>query len=61
MFGEVIGYFFPGDGFRKHIQPKQLIPNEVVFLAPSAFLIESQCIMIAVGGHLHPFLGEIFG
>ena len=45
---------------RKEFVAQQLIPHQVIFLAPCAGFIERQPIVIAVAGHLRPLRGKIF-
>ena len=45
----------------EQVEVENVVPDEVVFLAPGACLVEGQAIVVAVSGHRRPLGGHGFG
>ena len=57
----VVVHFLARDFSRKKVQVEDAVPNQIVFLARGAGLVEGEAEMVAVIGFLHPALGELAG
>ena len=61
MLRLIEGDFCAGDFRGKQIQTEQLVPDEIVFLAPGAGLVECQAGMGAVRRHAAPVVDVLLG
>src|SRR5689334_18894294 len=52
-------HFVANNGRRKQIQTQDAIPDQIVFLTPSALPVESESIMVAILGFLGPSLCKL--
>ena len=61
LAGQIVGDLLFGDRVGEDIQPEELVPDDVVFLAPGSGLVERQPVVVAVIGHLLPLGSHLAG